>query len=88
MSEYEKKPEEDLPEVERDREDEYEIPAVTPGLEEVPYPSEDEKKMPDISPEEQQEIIDRISDEEKEEKEREKEVERIIDEVRKKKELE
>ena len=67
----------------QENEHEYEIPSVTPGLEEVPVetPEKDKYKKPPIPPEKIREIIDMINLDEKEDKEHEKEVENIIKKI-------
>lgn len=57
-----------------------EMPGVVPGIEEVPQePDKDKgKKQPDITPQERQKIIDKITEEEEEEEKHKKEVDDII----------
>ena len=64
-------------------ENEYDIPAVTPGLEEVPTetPENEKYKKPPIPPEKIQEIINMLDDDEKEEEKHKKEVNDVINKI-------
>ena len=64
------------------KEDEYNIPDVEPGLGDIrDKPEVNKDKKPSLLPDEMQEIIDAITEEEEDDKDRENEVDDIIKKI-------